>query len=41
MVGSHNYVKVGVDFGTAEMTLLRHDISFAQHAIATMRDQMG
>jgi hypothetical protein len=28
IVGSHNYVKVGVDFGTAEIALLRHEKDF-------------
>lgn len=29
MIGSHNYVTIGVNFGTAELSLLRHDPDFA------------
>lgn len=30
MVGSHNYVRAGVNWGTAEIALLRHDPAFAK-----------
>jgi phosphatidylserine/phosphatidylglycerophosphate/cardiolipin synthase-like enzyme len=33
MLGSHNYVTHGVDFGTAEATLIRQDPAFAQIAV--------
>ncbi|HEU4967136.1 MAG TPA: phospholipase D-like domain-containing protein [Candidatus Saccharimonadales bacterium] len=29
MIGSHNYVTIGVNFGTAELSLLRHDPEFS------------
>lgn len=32
MIGSHNYVTIGVNFGTAELTLLRHDPAFSIRA---------
>lgn len=32
MIGSHNYVTVGVNFGTAELSLLRHDPAFSVRA---------
>lgn len=31
MIGSHNFVNQGVDFGTAEIAILRHDPEFAQY----------
>lgn len=31
MVGSHNYVRAGVNWGTAEIALLRHDAEFGRH----------
>lgn len=34
MMGSHNYVTIGVSFGTAELSLLRHDPSFSKRAKA-------
>lgn len=32
MVGSHNYVVTGVNLGTSELTLMRHDPAFANQA---------
>ena len=40
MIGSHNYVKVGVDFGTAEIALLSHNPDFAQHAVKAINSQL-
>ncbi len=34
MIGSHNYVVTGVNFGTAEIALLRRDALFAAQATA-------
>jgi phosphatidylserine/phosphatidylglycerophosphate/cardiolipin synthase-like enzyme len=33
IIGSHNYIKKGVDFGTAEIALLRRDAAFARRAV--------
>ena len=41
MIGSHNYVNVGVTFGTAELTLLRYDNQFAQAAVAHFHEQLA
>jgi hypothetical protein len=41
MIGSHNYVGVGVSFGTAELTLLRYDNQFAQSAVAHFHEQLA
>ncbi len=40
MIGSHNYVRAGVNFGTAEIALLRYDPTFAKIAIATIEAQL-
>jgi phosphatidylserine/phosphatidylglycerophosphate/cardiolipin synthase-like enzyme len=32
LIGSHNYVTIGVNFGTAELSLLRHDPVFSTRA---------
>lgn len=34
ILGSHNYVRAGVNWGTAEIALLRHDPAFSQALIA-------
>lgn len=31
MIGSHNYVRAGVNWGTAEIAMLRHDAEFGTH----------
>ena len=36
MIGSHNYVTAGVNFGTAEIALYRRDPAFAKAAAATI-----
>lgn len=41
VVGSHNYVRAGVTFGTAEIALLRHDAAFAQQALAALYRQLS
>jgi len=40
IVGSHNYVPTGVNLGTAEIALLRHDPEFAVQAIRAIKDQI-
>lgn len=40
IIGSHNYVVAGVNFGTTEIALLRHDASFAKQAINTIVSQL-
>jgi phosphatidylserine/phosphatidylglycerophosphate/cardiolipin synthase-like enzyme len=40
MVGSHNYLGIGVKFGTAEMTLINHDPDFSREAIDAVMKQM-
>jgi phosphatidylserine/phosphatidylglycerophosphate/cardiolipin synthase-like enzyme len=39
-VGSHNYVTHGVNFGTAEIALLRHDPIFAQTALDVLKRRL-
>ncbi len=41
IIGSHNYVKAGVNFGTAEIALHREDPLFAQAATQTMLEELG
>lgn len=38
LIGSHNYVRAGVAFGTAELALLSRDSDFATEAIRTLDD---
>lgn len=33
MIGSHNYISTGVNFGTAEIALLSHETSFVQDVV--------
>ncbi|MGH7195647.1 MAG: phospholipase D-like domain-containing protein [Candidatus Saccharimonadales bacterium] len=40
MVGSHNYLRAGVNFGTAETALLSRDPQFARDAIAAFKRQL-
>lgn len=40
MVGSHNYVPLGVKFGTAEIALLSSDPAFTIHAINALQQQI-
>jgi len=40
MIGSHNYVTHGVNFGTAEIAMLRHDPAFARKAVAILASQV-
>ncbi len=40
MIGSHNYVRAGVNFGTAEIALLRHDPDFAKAAVSKIEAQL-
>lgn len=40
MLGSHNYVEAGVQFGTAEFALLSQDRTFAANAKAALRAQL-
>lgn len=40
IIGSHNYVPTGVNLGTAEIALLRHDITFAQNAVAALKHEL-
>jgi hypothetical protein len=40
MIGSHNYLVTGVNLGTAELTLLRHDPEFSRRAVAHLRRQL-
>lgn len=40
MLGSHNYVEAGVQFGTAEVALLSKDPAFAADAEAALRSQL-
>ncbi|PJE65256.1 hypothetical protein COU91_02620 [Candidatus Saccharibacteria bacterium CG10_big_fil_rev_8_21_14_0_10_47_8] len=39
IIGSHNYVTAGVNFGTAEIALLRHDAEFARQAVSALKMQ--
>lgn len=41
MVGSHNYVRVGVQFGTAELALLRRDPAFSKQLVAFIEQQIS
>ena len=41
MIGSHNYVVTGVNLGTAELTLLRHDPEFTRRAVTFFRAQLA
>ncbi|HUC87635.1 MAG TPA: phospholipase D-like domain-containing protein [Candidatus Binatia bacterium] len=36
IIGSHNYVKAGVNLGTAEIALISHDPSFTAQALASL-----
>jgi phosphatidylserine/phosphatidylglycerophosphate/cardiolipin synthase-like enzyme len=40
MIGSHNYVTHGVNFGTAEIAIQRYDSSFAQEALQILKQQL-
>ncbi len=40
VIGSHNYVKAGVTFGTAEIALYNRDSTFADTAIQTVERQL-
>jgi phosphatidylserine/phosphatidylglycerophosphate/cardiolipin synthase-like enzyme len=40
MIGSHNYLGIGVQFGTAELTLACHDPNFSKRAIEAVSRQM-
>lgn len=40
MVGSHNYVPLGVQFGTAEIALFSTDHSFTDSTITTLKKQL-
>jgi phosphatidylserine/phosphatidylglycerophosphate/cardiolipin synthase-like enzyme len=40
ILGSHNYVKIGVDLGTAESALLRLDPEFSRQAIESVNKQL-
>jgi len=40
MVGSHNYLGIGVKFGTAEMTLINYDPDFSHAAIDAVMRQL-
>lgn len=37
MIGSHNYIPAGVNFGTAEIALLRHDAEFSHQIVSHMQ----
>lgn len=41
MIGSHNYVAASVNFGTAELTLLRHDPTLAHRAVEGFLKQLA
>jgi phosphatidylserine/phosphatidylglycerophosphate/cardiolipin synthase-like enzyme len=41
IIGSHNFVRVGVDFGTAEIALTKHDADFARQTIEAITSQLG
>lgn len=41
IIGSHNYVVAGVNFGTAEIALLKHDPVFARQALEALKKQYG
>lgn len=40
MIGSHNYVTLGVRLGTAEMAILRHDPVFSRQVMDTLRPHL-
>lgn len=40
IVGSHNYVPIGVGLGTAEIALLRRDPEFALHIVRAIKNQL-
>jgi len=40
MIGSHNYVTQGVNFGTAEITVQRYDSAFAQNALNILKEYL-
>jgi hypothetical protein len=40
IIGSHNYVRAGVSYGTAEIALLRRDPAFALQAIQAIESQI-
>lgn len=40
IVGSHNYVPSGVNFGTAEIALLRYDRDFSRQAVESLTAQL-
>jgi hypothetical protein len=40
IIGSHNYVRTGVQLGTAEIALMRYDTVFARNAIAALRREL-
>lgn len=40
IIGSHNYVPAGVNWGTAEIALLRRDPAFALQAVRSIKDQL-
>ncbi|HEY1835749.1 MAG TPA: phospholipase D-like domain-containing protein [Candidatus Saccharimonadales bacterium] len=40
IIGSHNYVTHGVNFGTAEIALLRRDLAFALEATRAIEDRI-
>lgn len=41
ILGSHNYIAAGVNFGTAEIAVLSHDTEFGQEALAALNRQLG
>lgn len=41
IIGSHNYVTAGVNFGTAEIALLRRDPAFSQSTVQFVQDLIG
>lgn len=41
IIGSHNYVAAGVNFGTAEIALLRHDPVFARQALGVLKKELS
>lgn len=40
ILGSHNYVMAGVNFGTTEVALIRYDANFAKQAVSKLTDQL-
>ncbi|MGH7142489.1 MAG: phospholipase D-like domain-containing protein [Candidatus Saccharimonadales bacterium] len=41
MIGSHNYVAAGVNFGTVELTLVRYDNQFARNSVQHFLKQLA